>query len=301
MKTNWFKRSFIVLLIFVLFIQIACVFAAVQLTYFKDEAEDSSFFNKIAFSSRNISPLNPDKNTLSVLINSNGENIEIWETTIDSSKGVVILFHGYLGQKSSLIDNAFLFNKMGYNTILVDFRASGNSDGNFTTIGYLEAENVKSVYEYAKEKYSNITLYGISMGAASIMRAISIYNLESQKVILECPFSTMKQTIRNRFERFHVPTFILVDLLTFWGGKIHGFDAFSHNPVDYSKDIHVKTLLMSGDEDPNVQNFETDKIFKNIGTSDKSIYIFKGAGHENYIYNYTDEWYATVDKFLNSI
>lgn len=298
-RSTWKKWVFIIV-IFVLLSQIMIILTAVQLTCFRDNTSKASFFNYLILSAKNTTISIPHKNAQMHHLLSGNETIEILEQEVKKSKGVVLLFHGYRAQKENLSDNASLFRLMGYSTILVDFRASGNSEGNFTTIGYLEAENVKTVYEYAQKKYDNITLYGISMGAASIMRAISVYDLQPSRIILECPFSTMRQTIANRFERFHVPPFLLVDLLTFWGGKLHGFDAFQHNPVDYAKDIHVPTLLMCGDSDPNVKNFETNNIFKTLGTDQKFVHFFIQAGHENYIYRYSDDWYKTVEKFIHT-
>lgn len=299
-KNNSWKKGIFIIILFVILSQIVIILAAVQLTCFRDDSSKASLLNYLSLSTKNTSKSNPSKNVQVHHLLSGNETIEIWEQETKNSKGLVLLFHGYKGKKANIIDNANLFQLMGYSTILVDFRASGNSEGNYTTIGYLEAENVKTVYEFAQKKYDNITLYGISMGAASVMRAISLYHLSAQRIILECPFSTMEQTIRNRFERFHVPTFILVDLLTFWGGKIHGFDAFSHNPVDYAKDIQIPTLLMCGDSDSNVKIFETNNIFKALGTNEKYVHFFLQAGHENYIYRFGNEWFKTVEKFINT-
>jgi len=55
------------------------------------------------------------------------------------AKGLVALFHGYSASKASLLREAHAFHDLGYATFLVDFRGSGGSDGNDTTIGVAEA------------------------------------------------------------------------------------------------------------------------------------------------------------------
>ena len=62
--------------------------------------------------------------------------MEVWLIEVDSAKGVVALFHGYSGSKSGNVEYAEQFNQLGYSTILVDFRGSGGSEGNRTTIGF---------------------------------------------------------------------------------------------------------------------------------------------------------------------
>lgn len=226
--------------------------------------------------------------------------IEIWEKTVPHSKGVVLLFHGYSSEKTSLLKNADYFNQLGYSTILTDFMGCGNSEGYQTTIGFYEAENVETVFNYAKNSNSNIILYGNSMGAASIMRAISEFQLQPQKVIIECPFSSMQQTVENRFQNMGVPTFPMSYMLTFWGGVVNGFWAFRHNPKDYANNISQPTLLMCGAKDKNVKRFEIDSIYNNINSKNKELVIFDNAGHENYINHHKTQWQSAIMSFLNS-
>src|SRR3954452_22649520 len=86
-----------------------------------------------------------------IRLHSNKE-IEAWFIHADHSKGTVILLHGYGGEKSAMIDKAEEFLGMGYNTFLVDFMGAGNSEGNQTTIGFKEGEEVKTTFDYLREK-----------------------------------------------------------------------------------------------------------------------------------------------------
>lgn len=298
------KKFLLVTAFLLLFSQILLVIAAYQLTHFKQpesSPEERSIFNSLLLLNRPMNTTLPSPGDKVIQLTGGDEKIEIWYHPVDSAKGIVVLFHGYKGEKTSLNENAAAFRALGYSTILTDFRGSGNSEGRSTTIGYREAENVVSVYEYALQQNNHVILYGVSMGAASIMRAVAINDIQPEKIILECPFSTMKQTIRNRFVRFHVPVYPFADQMTFWGGKLHGFDAFSHNPVDYAKDTHVPVLLMCGNQDRNVKNFETDSIFASLASQSKSLHIFKGADHENYIFRYGEEWLNTINNFLEEM
>lgn len=82
----------------------------------------------------------------------------------EKSKGTVLLFHGYGGEKSQLIKKSDEFIKLGFSTMLVDFMGSGNSEGNQTTIGYKESEEVKTTFEYIRQTgEKNIILFGTSM------------------------------------------------------------------------------------------------------------------------------------------
>src|SRR5688500_16620287 len=49
--------------------------------------------------------------------------IDAWYMSADSAKGTVILFHGLSSNKGNCLGEAYEFLAMGYNTLLVDFRA----------------------------------------------------------------------------------------------------------------------------------------------------------------------------------
>lgn len=198
-----------------------------------------------------------------------------------------------------MLDKAAFFDGLGYDCFLVDFMGSGDSEGNTTTVGFKEAEQVKTAFDYLKNKgVHNIYLFGTSMGAAAIMKTIHDYDLKPKAILIECPFGSMYETVCARFRNIHAPVFPMAGLLVFWGGIQNGFWAFGHNPADYAKKIDCPTLLMYGNRDKNVSREETDAIFTNL-QGPKTLKIFELAGHENYLGGkYKTAWMEAVIPFL---
>ncbi len=243
--------------------------------------------------------INPVRKFETIKLKSNKE-IECWSIKIDSSKGTVILFHGFSGAKSLMLDKAEVFLELGYSVFLVDFMGSGGSEGNQTTIGFKEAEEVEACFNYLyKNGERHIYLFGTSMGAVAILKAIKDYKLIPSAIILECPFGTMYQTICARFSTMGVPAFPMAGLLGFWGGVQNGFWAFSHNPAEYAKSVDCPTLLLYGERDEKVSREEIDAIFENL-SGKKVIATYPLAGHENYLGKYKQEWSNDIAKFLSS-
>lgn len=225
--------------------------------------------------------------------------IEGWLISAANPKGTVVLFHGYGGEKSSLLDKAAIFGSLGYSTLLVDFMGSGGSEGNQTTIGFLEAQQVKTSTEFLMQRGErNIILCGTSLGATAIMKALDDHKLPVSAIIIECPFSSMYKTIENRFMSLGVPTMPLAHLLMFWGGVQNNFNAYSHNPVEYARSIDCPTLLLYGEKDDKVIPEETQAIFKNLA-GPKALVTFPEAGHESYLIRYRQEWTTAVASFLD--
>ncbi len=227
------------------------------------------------------------------------EKLEAWLVSPENPKGVVLLFHGYSGSKSGIINYAEEFHQKGYHTLLVDFQGSGGSTGHQTTIGFEESKDVEAAYKYIKNRFSKeeIILFGSSMGAAAILKAVAETEIEPDKLIVECPFGSMRTTTQKRFEAMGLPTFLLPDLLMIYGSIQNGFNAYKHNPSEYAKGVDIPTLLLYGAKDPRVTRAETDEIFLNL-QGEKTLGIFEKAGHENYLWRHSGEWEREIDGFL---
>ncbi|WP_242412097.1 alpha/beta hydrolase [Flavobacterium sp. Root186] len=257
----------------------------------------------IFFGVNNPKPKNnkfPTQQYQTLKLKSNKE-IECWFIKTKNSNGTVILFHGYGGEKSSMIERSNEFIKLGFSTMLVDFMGSGNSQGNQTTIGFEEAEQVKTSFDYiTKTGEKNIYLFGTSMGAVSIMKSINDYKITPKGIIIECPFGSMYKTVCARFKKMNAPTFPMAGLLVFWGGIQNGFWGFNHDPSEYAKNISCPVLLLYGEKDKSVSIEEIDIIYKNL-KGQKRINIYKDTGHENYLIKNKIQWTEDVSGFINSL
>jgi alpha-beta hydrolase superfamily lysophospholipase len=221
-----------------------------------------------------------------------------WLIRVPHAKGTIALFHGHGSEKSANLSQSNTFNEMGYSTLLIDFRAHGQSEGNTCTIGYREAEDVKLAYDYLKNNgEKNIILYGISLGAATITKAITNYGLTPEKIILEMPFGSLPATVEGKMRMAGIFAKPLAGLLTFWGGAINGFWAFGMRPKEFVKKIKCPVLLQWGKKDKGVTETEINELFKNI-PSVKKFVVYENSGHENLCENEPDKWEDTVEAFL---
>lgn len=221
-----------------------------------------------------------------------------WFIPVPHSKGTIAIFHGHGSEKSANLSQSNTFNEMGYSTLLVDFRAHGKSEGNTCTIGYCEAEDVKLAYDYLKNNgENNIILYGISLGAATITKAVSDYHLTPKKIILEMPFASLPATVEGKMRMAGLPAEPIAGLLTFWGGSLNGFWAFDMKPREYVKNINCPVLLQWGKKDKGVTETEIKEIYKNI-SSPKEFVVYENSGHQNLCENEPDKWEDTVEDFL---
>jgi alpha-beta hydrolase superfamily lysophospholipase len=236
------------------------------------------------------------------LTNSHGLRLEAWLIRQPSSKGTVLLFHGYGASKDSLLPAAKEFGEMGYETLLVDFYGSGGSQGDDTSVGFHEADDVFAAFQYARRQSPGrpLVLYGVSMGAAAILRAVHVRQIDPEAFILECPFDRLLSTVQNRFRAMQLPSFPSAQLLVFWGGVQQGYNGFDFNPADYVREVHGPLLLLHGEKDVRVTLPQMDRLVRNLNPASR-YKVFAGLDHQSYVSARPEEWRGCVAEFLANV
>ena len=92
---------------------------------------------------------------------------------VESSKGLVVMFHGFTGHMN---ENGYLFKELstqlkehGYSSLRFEFMGSGISDGRFEEMTFLtELDDARAILKYAKSLKINdkLIILGFSMGGA---------------------------------------------------------------------------------------------------------------------------------------
>lgn len=228
--------------------------------------------------------------------------LEAWYCDRGGTTPLVILFHGYSAEKSSLMEEAQAFLDLGSSVMLVDFRGSGGSSESYTTIGVREADDVAAVVRFVGNNcpHSSIILFGQSMGAVAILRAIHSNHIQPDAIILEAVFDTMLTTVRNRFRAMRVPSFPSAELLVFWGGRQWRFNGFEHNPVDRALSVNCPALFMHGRHDPRATLAEGRRVFDAV-PGPKEWVQFDGIGHQSYMAMEPSGWRAAVKEAIGKV
>lgn len=230
-----------------------------------------------------------------------GIDLEAWliPAGAATTNGIVLLFHGYGASKEALLPVAGEFHTLGWEVLLVDFHGSGGSAGDTTSVGWHEAEDVAAAFQAAARLApgKRRVLYGVSMGAGACLRAVHVHGVKPDALIVECPFDRMLTTVRRRFQAMRVPAWPLAEVLTFWGGRAGGFDAFTHNPVDYAASVQCPTLFLHGGKDPRVSVAEVTRVHDAVSGA-KSLKLFPALGHQSYVEAEPGAWRETVAGFL---
>jgi len=304
-----------VLLVQFILINICAAFYGYKLTHFYEKVDSESFdeanifakswkiFSGPRYGKAPISDTPFFAHTEIKLQTASGLQIDGWYGKAgDSAKGTIILFHGISGNRDAMLDEATEFYRKGYNVMFSDFRAHGNSEGNTCTIAFRECEEVKLAYEYVKGKgEKNVFLYGSSMGAVAVARALYKYpEISPSGVILDMPFLSLHTFLKGKARVLGFPGEPFGLLTTFWISVERGYNGFDHNTSRYSKGIHCPVLYQWGTLDNFVLRDEIEKVYNSTASTNKKLVIYTNALHESFLRKDPMKWGIEIDHFLET-
>lgn len=219
----------------------------------------------------------------------------------NDSNQFVLLSHGYGSDSRSMFYDAVHFDELGYNTLIIDHRASGESEGNYHTFGQKESLDILLWCHYLVEQFPNckIALYGVSMGAASVLMSLALSLPTNVKCCIEdCSYSSLKEeldnTIKLEYKLEH--NGIILRLIENRMQKVFGFNFSDAEVKEFIKDNTIPLLIIHGKEDTFVP-FEMSKVIYNSNKGVKKYYPIDGAKHA--VCHYQANYFKHVNDFIS--
>lgn len=217
---------------------------------------------------------------------------------------LAICFHGYRG--SSIRDfcgGANILFSLNQNVLLVDQRAQGESQGHTMTFGIKEQFDALDWINYSINRFgkdTKIYLYGVSMGAATVLLTSGLELAPNVKaVIADSPYSSPSQIIKKVCKTdLHLPIFLAYPFLVLGGLIFGGININKFSCMTAVQNAKIPILIIHGDADKFVPHQMSINI-KSASPKNIRLEIFKDAGHGlSYIVD-TPRYEKIVKEFFN--
>lgn len=199
----------------------------------------------------------------------------------DSHRWVIIV-HGYSLGQEYIWDYAEEYLKAGYHAVTPDMRSSGDSEGQYLTMGAKESRDVN---DWAREirkhdPQADILLHGVSMGAATVMLAAAEPAPGIDAVVEDSGYSGLKKLFAEELDKIlGVPTFPLLDIADAFCERRAGFSFADASPNRVVADVRVPVLFIHGDEDKLVPYDMMQELYDACTAPGKQQYTAKGYPH----------------------
>lgn len=209
--------------------------------------------------------------------------------------------HGYASNGLQMKAPAKWFYEKGYNILMPDARGHGDSEGDYIGMGWDDRRDIVNWIEkiVSENPDSQIVLYGVSMGGATVMMTSGEELPENVKAIVEdCGYSSVWGEFSYQLKAlFKLPEFPLMHFSSLVTKIRAGYFLDEADAVKQVEKCVTPMLFIHGDEDTFVP-FEMLDVVYDAASCDKERLVAEGAGHGQAAAILGDVYWDTVDEFI---
>ncbi|MBL7817523.1 MAG: alpha/beta fold hydrolase [Saprospiraceae bacterium] len=196
-------------------------------------------------------------------------------------RATIILVHGIGDCKEHFYPFCQQLKEIGYQTLIFDARAHGQSEGLYCTFGYYEKNDVAVFIDSLMRKNSQmpVGIYGNSLGGAVALQVLGENNNLSFGII-ESTFDEFPKVALEYGEDFTgIRSVWLTHHVLKKSGIIAQFDPFSVKPVLACSQITCPIFMAHGTSDDKIPISFGENNFSALKSSNKQFVRVEGAGH----------------------
>jgi alpha-beta hydrolase superfamily lysophospholipase len=209
--------------------------------------------------------------------------------TGDKKNSNILVFHGNGEIASDYESIGPIYNQIGLNIFVADYRGYGSSGGKPTLTNMIK--DVHPIFEGFKRVLKEggfserLFVMGRSLGSASAIELASHYSPEFHGLIIESGFANV------------------YNLLTYLGFPLKSL-GINVPDEPYSiklvRKISIPTLIMHGEYDHIVPLEEGRRLYECIGARDKKIVVIPGVDHNTIMSGGMQQYLKSLRDFVSS-
>ncbi len=207
-----------------------------------------------------------------------GRFLEVWRIEPGgSSRGTVVLVHGWGRNRDRMVARARLFGQWGFTTVIHSARDHGKSSPRRFMNAVKFAEDIDAVLTWVQEP---VILYGHSAGAGGAIIAASRNPTQIRLLILEACYADTKDALLSLY-RWVNPFFGIVfgPMILCWMNLFYKNKLDVVSPARLAPLIKMPVMLIHGEKD---QRFPLEfalTLKQKFAVGQAELFIAKGVGH----------------------
>ena len=215
----------------------------------------------------------------------------------------LLMAHGFRTDRYLLLKQAYEMSKRGYNTLLIDQRGYGHSQGEYTTFGLKESLDIAQWVNHliSLDPEAEIGLYGVSMGASSILMALGTTLPENVRfVISDSAYSTLPAEMEYLYNKQMPTGFPLYSL--YLNGILKDKLGFKIEDVDCLRAVsqnQIPVLFIHSNTDKTIPYEQAIDLF-NANEGYKKFYPLKNCEHIFGCYQ-DPHYFDNIEQFIKNI
>ena len=209
-----------------------------------------------------------------------GETLHGWWVPVSAARGTVLLLHGNAGNISHRLEYLTMFNRLGYASLIIDYRGYGKSSGTPSEDGtYRDAEAAwQYLMETRKLKPQDVVVLGESLGGGVATWLAAKY--PPRALVLASVLTSVPDLGAKVYPWLPVRLLARID----------------YNSRERMQQITAPVLIAHSREDDIVPFAHGEALFA-AAREPKQFLVMSGGHNDGFLFM-REEWIAAVGEFL---
>ncbi|MDP2155115.1 MAG: alpha/beta hydrolase [Sulfuricella sp.] len=215
------------------------------------------------------------------LVTTDGVALHGWFVPSAQSRGTVLFLHGNAGNISHRLDFLLMFHRLGYNTLIIDYRGYGNSAGEPSEQGtYLDAEAAWRYLSVSRQTSpGSIVLFGESLGGA--VAAWLAVRHEPAALVIASGFTSVPDLAAKFYP--YLP--------------VRRLSRFSYDTREYLQSVAAPVFIAHSPDDEIIP-YRHGRALYDAAKPPKQFLELSGGHNEGFIF-VRDSWARALGEFLD--
>ena len=192
----------------------------------------------------------------------------------------------------------------GYNVLFIDPRGHGLSEGELSTVGIKESEDLLAWMKYIKKEFKQecFVLHCVCVGGSAGLLATTSENNPGlvEKIIVDGVFLNFKESYRRHYCDLGHKVFPVFYLIWFWFRMYTGVSVNKSSPYNCVQKLDIPILFIHTKADKYSLPENAEKIFNATKTPNKKLVWFECGSHSHIRNHETAKYDAVIKDFLTT-
>lgn len=213
------------------------------------------------------------------------------------NRALVILTHGFGENRTQMLPPARFLARHGYGILLFDWRSHGESDGDISTWGYREQDDLRAALDFLtahpEVDQRRVGAVGFSIGGSAVAQ-VAATDQRISAVVLEGTYTSLRDVIRDDFGRWGP----LSQYPVLWTYRNAGIDVDAVDNVKAVSALPPRPILIINGDTNDVPPGVAAELNR-AAREPKDYWLVPGSGHGEYAGVAPQEYERRIIAFFN--